>query len=93
MIVVILQDGLTTSVLSFVPEKEDDGSSYSCRVWNRAMKKNDFLSSVTSTSFPESFSLKSVTCVPPIFIPLAEYPGARNNALEQESREELQAAP
>ena len=38
---------LTSSLLSILPGKEDDGSSYRCTVWNRAMGQRQRLETAT----------------------------------------------
>lgn len=38
----------TTSVLSIVPRKEDDGSEYRCTVWNRAIAENELMEASTT---------------------------------------------
>jgi echinoid protein len=38
----------TTSVLTVVPRKEDDGSEYRCTVWNRAIAESDLMEASTS---------------------------------------------
>ena len=41
------KDEPTRSVLSIMPNKENDGSTYSCNVWNRALAQNQKLMAKT----------------------------------------------
>lgn len=42
------KDEATKSVLTIIPKKEDDGSTYRCTVWNRAIPENGLMEASTS---------------------------------------------
>ena len=44
------RDLQTTSTLSIIPHKEDDGVKYICVVWNRAMNEGQRLETATTLS-------------------------------------------
>ena len=42
-----------SAILTIVPKKEDDNSSYRCTVWNRAIPENRLMEASMSITTPE----------------------------------------
>lgn len=59
------KDLQTTSTLSLVPRREDDGAKYRCAVWNRAMPEGQRLETTVTLN---------VNCKSKLFVSLAERP-------------------
>lgn len=58
--VITLTDQGVTSILTFLPKKDDDGAVFRCTVWNRAMAANTKLEAIVNLNVNCKFTRTSI---------------------------------